>query len=89
VVPRARLWNSPFFRSGVLPVLALFLLLKLLAPLCFTYVGPNEFGIKVVRVALLSTPGVQPTVYDTGFHFVLKPLDASIHEIERIASAGN
>jgi regulator of protease activity HflC (stomatin/prohibitin superfamily) len=69
----ARLWSDPLFRSIVLPVLALFVLLKLLTPICFTYVGPNEFGIKVVQVPLLSKRGVHSDVYQTGYHFVLRP----------------
>jgi len=68
-----RLWSNPFFRSGILPILVLFLLLKLLTPLCFTYVGPNEFGIKVVQVGLLGKRGVHEEVYQTGYHFVLRP----------------
>ena len=68
-----RLWSNPFFRSAVLPVLVLFLLLKLLTPLCFTYVGPNEYGIKVVQVGLLGKRGVHEEVYQTGYHFVLRP----------------
>jgi hypothetical protein len=67
--------QSGFVRRVVLPVLVLLAILKVAMWACITNVAPNEFGIKVVRVALLSTPGVQPTVYDTGFHFVLKPLD--------------
>ena len=67
--------QSAFVRRVVLPLLVLFAVLKVAIWTCLTYVGPNQYGIKVVRVALLSTPGVQPFVYDTGFHFVLKPLD--------------
>lgn len=70
-----QLLQSPFVRRVVLPLALLLLVLKLAMWTCLTYVGPNQYGIKVVRVALLGTPGVQPTVYDTGFHFVLKPLD--------------
>ena len=67
--------QSGFVRRVILPVLVLLAILKVAMWACITNVAPNEFGIKVVRVALLSTPGVQPKVYDTGFHFVLKPLD--------------
>ncbi len=67
--------QSAFFRRVVLPLLLVVLVLKAAMWACLTYVGPNEYGIKVVQVALFSTPGVQPTVYDTGYHFVLKPLD--------------
>src|SRR5512139_2271764 len=67
--------QSALMRRVVLPLLVLFVVLKVAMWTCLTYVGPNEYGIKVVRVALLGTPGVQPTVYGTGFHFVLKPLD--------------
>jgi len=69
---RRRLSN-PFVRSTLLPVLGLFVLLKVLTPLCFTYVGPNEYGIKVVQVGILSKRGVHHEVYHTGYHFVLRP----------------
>jgi regulator of protease activity HflC (stomatin/prohibitin superfamily) len=68
-----RLFANPLFRSTILPVAALVLLVKLLTPLCFTYVGPNEYGIKVVQVALLGKRGVHEEVYQTGYHFVLRP----------------
>jgi len=67
--------RSPFFRRVVLPLLLAYLVLKLLTLGCLTYIGPDQLGIKVVRVALFGKAGVQQTVYDTGFHFVLKPLD--------------
>lgn len=69
----ARLGGDPVIRAVVLPILVAFVLLKLLTPLCFTYVAPNEYGIKVVQVPLLSKRGVHEEVYDTGFHFVLRP----------------
>ncbi|NOT57034.1 MAG: SPFH domain-containing protein [Deltaproteobacteria bacterium] len=57
--------------------IALFLLFKVLMFFCFTYIGPNESGIKVVRIAPpWGTRGVQPTVYDPGFRWVLKPFSA-------------
>lgn len=68
-----RLWANRLFRSTVIPVVGVFLLLKILAPLCFTYVGPNEYGIKVVQVGILSKRGVHEEVYQTGYHFVLRP----------------
>ncbi len=68
-----QLWSNAFFRAVVLPILAVFVLLKLLTPLCFTYVAPNEYGIKVVQVPVLSKRGVHEEVYDTGYHFVLRP----------------
>lgn len=68
-----RIWSSPFFRSAILPILVIALILKVLAALCFTYVGPNEFGIKVVQVGVLSARGVHEEVYDTGYHFVFRP----------------
>ncbi|MFN8643836.1 MAG: SPFH domain-containing protein [Candidatus Binatia bacterium] len=67
--------QSPLVRRVVLPLVVLVLGIKVLMWMCLTYVGPNQYGIKVVRVALFGEAGVQPTVYDTGFHFVLKPLD--------------
>ena len=68
-----RLASDPLFRSIVVPIVAVFVLLKLLTPLCFTYVGPNEYGIKVVQVGLLGKRGVHEEVYQTGYHFVLRP----------------
>ena len=80
MVPRQS-WGSRFawlasdslVRAIVLPVVVVFVLLKLLTPLCFTYVAPNEYGIKVVQVPLLSKRGVHEEVYQTGYHFVLRP----------------
>lgn len=69
----ASLWAHPIVRSAILPVVGLVLLLKLLTPLCFSYVGPNEYGIKVVQIPLLSARGVHPEVYHTGYHLVLRP----------------
>src|SRR5262245_26812831 len=68
-----RIWSSPFFRSAILPVLVVALTIKVLTTLCFTYVGPNEYGIKVVQVPIVSARGVHEEVYDTGYHFVLRP----------------
>ena len=70
-----RFLGSPFARAVVLPIVALVLAVKLLMLTCFTYVGPNEYGIKVVRVPLLGARGVHKEVYDTGLHLVLKPFD--------------
>jgi regulator of protease activity HflC (stomatin/prohibitin superfamily) len=68
-----QIWEHPLFRSAVLPILLLVLAAKLLAPICFTYVAPNEYGIKVVQVGILSKRGVHSEVYETGYHFVLRP----------------
>jgi regulator of protease activity HflC (stomatin/prohibitin superfamily) len=65
--------RSPFVRSVLLPVLITIAALKLLTPLCFTYVGPNELGIKVVQIPITGKRGVHQEVYDTGYHFVLRP----------------
>lgn len=67
--------QSSFFRNILLPLLIVVIGLKLLIFLCFVYVRPNEYGIKVVRVPVLGARGVHKEVYDTGFHFVLKPFD--------------
>jgi regulator of protease activity HflC (stomatin/prohibitin superfamily) len=64
-----------FFLTTVLPLLLALLVLKILTLLCFTYVGPGQYGIKVVRVPLLSARGVHKEVYAPGFHLVLKPFD--------------
>src|SRR5215475_8748427 len=73
--PLGRFVRGDFFRKIILPILALFVGLKLLIFFCVTYVRPNEYGIKVVRVPVLGARGVHNEVYQTGFHFVLKPFD--------------
>jgi regulator of protease activity HflC (stomatin/prohibitin superfamily) len=70
-----RLFRTPFFRTAILPLLALIVLFKVLMWTCLTYVGPAEFGIKVVRVPVLGARGVHKEVYNAGFHLVLKPFD--------------
>src|SRR5258708_12071276 len=81
---RMRLQSSPgignflggnFFKKILLPLLVLIVGLKLFIFLCFVYVRPNEYGIKVVRVPVFGSRGVHKEVYNTGFHFVLKPFD--------------
>ena len=67
--------SGGFFRKVVLPILILIAALKLAMLFCITYVRPNEFGIKVVRVPVLGARGVHKDVYDTGFHVVLKVFD--------------
>lgn len=64
------------FRKIVGPLLAIIIGLKVLGFLCFAYVGPNEYGIKVVRIPIipgLIKKGVHEKVYDSGFHLVIKP----------------
>jgi len=68
-------FQSSFFRKLLLPLIALYIVLKLLLFLCFVYVKPNEYGIKVVRIPIFGARGVHKEVYDTGFHFVLRPFD--------------
>jgi regulator of protease activity HflC (stomatin/prohibitin superfamily) len=68
-------FKGDFFKKILLPLLALLVGLKLFVALCFVYVRPNEYGIKVVRVPVFGSRGVHKEVYDTGFHFVLKPFD--------------
>src|SRR5262249_20283394 len=70
-----RFLGSPFVRAIILPVVLVLVAVKVLMLACFTYVGPNEYGIKVVRVPLLGARGVHKEVYDTGLHLVLKPFD--------------
>ncbi len=67
--------RSGFFRRVVLPLLIAVIGLKLVIALSVTYVRPNEYGIKVVRVPILGQRGVHTDVYQTGFHLVLKPFD--------------
>jgi len=65
------------FVGGVLvPLAVLFVLVKVAMFACVTYVGPNQFGIKVVRLPILSSRGVHNQVYPPGFHLVLKPFNA-------------
>ena len=59
----------------LLPALAAIVLYKLLILFCITYVGPNQYGIKVVRVPILGARGVHDEVYQTGYHLVLRILD--------------
>jgi hypothetical protein len=47
-----RLLRTGFFRTAILPILVLILLVKVLMWTCLTYVGPAEFGIKVVIAQL-------------------------------------
>jgi regulator of protease activity HflC (stomatin/prohibitin superfamily) len=67
--------GSTVFRSIILPLLAVIVVFKILMWSCLTYVGPSEYGIKVVRVPVLGQRGVHKEVYDAGFHVVLKPVD--------------
>jgi len=76
--PLGQFVRGEFFRKILLPIVALFVVLKLLMFFCVTYVRPNEYGIKVVRVPVipgLIKRGVHEQVYHAGFHLVLKPLD--------------
>jgi regulator of protease activity HflC (stomatin/prohibitin superfamily) len=59
----------------LIPVALAFVAYKLLVFFCLTYVGPNEYGIKVVRIPVLSARGVHEEVYNTGFHVVLRLFD--------------
>ncbi len=61
-----------FFRSVVIPLAVIAIGAKLFMLACFTYVGPNEYGIKVVQLPILGSRGVHSQVYATGFHRVLK-----------------
>jgi regulator of protease activity HflC (stomatin/prohibitin superfamily) len=70
-----RFLRSGLVRNLLVPLLALGLAFKILMWASLAYVGPNEFGIKVVRVPLLGARGVHKEVYDAGFHVVLKPFN--------------
>ncbi len=67
--------GGPFIRNVILPIIILFVVFKILMWSCLTYVGPAEFGIKVVRVPVLGARGVHKEVYEPGFHVVLKLFD--------------
>src|SRR5262245_31449597 len=69
-----RFLRSPWFLRALLPLLLMFAAFKLLIWFSFTYVGPNQLGIKVVRVPLFGGErGVRKDVYEPGFHLVFKP----------------
>jgi regulator of protease activity HflC (stomatin/prohibitin superfamily) len=68
-----RFLRSPIFLRAILPFVALVIVFKVLVWSCFTYVGPNQYGIKIVRVPVFGGErGVHREVYDPGFHVVLK-----------------
>ncbi len=69
------LLRSRFARRILLPILLIAAALKALMWASLTYVGPSQFGIKVVRVPILGARGVHKEVYDAGFHVVLKLFD--------------
>jgi len=71
--------RSSFVRRIILPILLIAAAVKVLMWASLTYVGPAEFGIKVVRVPILGARGVHKEVYEPGFHIVLK-----IFDIERM-----
>ena len=71
--PLGSFFSSGLFRRVLLPLLVVAVVVKVLTPLCFTYIEPNQYGIKVVQVGLLSKRGVHEEVYEAGFHFVLRP----------------
>ena len=76
--PFGQFLRGDFFRKVLVPLLIVFVGLKLLFFLSVTYVHPNEYGIKVVRVPVipgLIKRGVHEEVYQTGFYFVLKPFN--------------
>lgn len=56
----------------VVPLLLLAGVYKALVLSCLAYVRPNEVGIKVVRIPIFSTRGVQETIYTPGLHIVFK-----------------
>src|SRR5262245_5843107 len=67
--------QGPVFWRFVLPALVAFAFLKGLGALCFTYVRPNEYGIKVVSVPITGARGVHTDVYPPGLHLVLRPFN--------------
>jgi regulator of protease activity HflC (stomatin/prohibitin superfamily) len=76
--PFGQFLRGDFFRKVVIPLFIAFVGVKLFFFLSVTYVHPNEYGIKVVRVPIipgLIKRGVHEEVYQTGFYFVLKPFD--------------
>jgi regulator of protease activity HflC (stomatin/prohibitin superfamily) len=70
-----RLLGGPFFRKVLLPALIAVVVVKVLAALCFTYVKPNEYGIKVVRIPITGARGLHKDIYQPGFHLVLRPFN--------------
>lgn len=69
----AEFLQGPFFRRIAVPALLALVLLKIIGGLCLTYVKPNEYGIKVVRIPLTGGRGVHRDVYSPGLHLVLRP----------------
>ncbi len=71
----AELASARLARAVFLPLIGLFIVYKLVLLACVTYVGPNQYGIKVVRLPLLASRGVHSQIYATGYHLVLKPFE--------------
>jgi regulator of protease activity HflC (stomatin/prohibitin superfamily) len=57
-----------FFSTVVLPMIPFALILIFLFAF-LVYIKPNEYGIKQVNIGVNS--GIQPKVYETGFHIVI------------------
>ncbi len=57
-----------FFSAFLLPLIPFIALLLFLLTF-FVYIKPNEYGIKQVNIGINS--GIQPRVYETGFHIVI------------------
>jgi len=69
--------NVPIRRppSGGFPRIIIFLgviliFLVIVYATCLTYVHPNELGIKQVRIAIFTEPGIIDKMYETGLTFV-------------------
>ncbi len=68
--------------SGRIKLLAaLTILLFLTFNLCFVYVLPNEYGIKVIRIGMHR--GVQQEVHGAGLHFILPFGLQQMHRLPR------
>jgi regulator of protease activity HflC (stomatin/prohibitin superfamily) len=57
-----------FFSTVLLPLIP-FAALLIFMMTFLVYVRPNEYGIKQVNIG--TNPGIQPKVYETGFHVVI------------------
>ncbi len=64
------------FTNIILLAIFAFAIAMLFASSFIVYVGPNQFGIKQVKIG--ATRGIQKDVYDTGWHFVI-PGMSTIH----------
>lgn len=59
------------FPRGLAVIVIVFIILAFIYATCLTYVKPNEFGIKQIRIAIIGEKGIINKVYDTGLTFLM------------------